>query len=277
MVDEDRDDPEDHDDDTESDDESGAESDEDDRASVPEKERDLIDEAEEITNAASPIGRVRRSTPDADAVAAMAALVGKGDPGDRRKGKKAAKGKPGRKGKEASKSHGGKGAGPRPAPAEPAAERPAPASARPAPATSTGASPAPDASPPHPVMAGLDIFIAAVMILGIWLGLPTRWWPVDVFGSALAMALTASGAALLLRTPWAEKLAWGVGLVTTVVGMTTFTALAFTASTLAGMYGPIGGGGALLLLFIALLFFPYLVVFPAAKVYFLSRGRGGAG
>jgi hypothetical protein len=134
--------------------------------------------------------------------------------------------------------------------------------------TRTGAA---EKGPPHPVMGTLDLMVGALVLIGVWLGLPARWWPMDVAGTVIGLAMTASGVGLLLRLPWGETVGRIVGAVTLVAGLALFTALAFTASYIAGLYGPIGGGGAILLFAATLLLVPYLVVFPAAQLWFLAR------
>ena len=57
----------------------------------------------------------------------------------------------------------------------------------------------------------------------------------------------------------------------TVAGAATVTTLASTAGYLAGLYGPVGRGGALILGVVALLVLPYLVLLPLAQVYVLAR------
>jgi len=123
----------------------------------------------------------------------------------------------------------------------------------------------------HPVLGGIDVFVGLLVLGGIWIALPARWWPVDVFGSALAVALLTSGVALFLGVPWARHVGIIIGVVALSAGAVLVTALAFTASYLSGLYGPVGGGGALLLAAVAVMIVPYLVVFPAAQLFVLLR------
>jgi len=109
------------------------------------------------------------------------------------------------------------------------------------------------------------------MLAGIWLALPARWWPVDVFGSALAALLAVSGAALLRRLPWAPWLGAVAAFLLLVPGLALVTALAVTAGNLAGLYGPVGMGASIILTVAFLLFVPYFIVFPAAQLFFLAR------
>ena len=67
----------------------------------------------------------------------------------------------------------------------------------------------------------------------------------------------------------ATKVAKTVAAVALAVGLLLVAALAYTAGSLRGMYGPVGQGGSVILFVAALLFVPYLVVFPAAQLYAL--------
>lgn len=116
-----------------------------------------------------------------------------------------------------------------------------------------------------------DLIVGLLALGAIWVLLPARWWPVDVFGTLLALAFLGSGFGLIRATPWAERVARVVGVVALACGSTLVTALAITAGWLSGLYGPVGGGGALILAAVAALLVPYLVLFPAAQVFVMLR------
>ena len=123
----------------------------------------------------------------------------------------------------------------------------------------------------HPWMATLDLVTAVLLLGGIWLALPARWWPVDVFGTALGLLLGASGIGLLREAEWSPKVARIAAATSLTVGTLLVVGLAFTAGSISGLYGPVGAGGALLLIAVAALLLPYLVIFPAAQLYFLHQ------
>lgn len=128
-----------------------------------------------------------------------------------------------------------------------------------------------DARPAHPWLVALDALTAALLLGGVWLALPARWWPVDLVGTALGLLFATSAVGLGLRAPWGRtvgRIAAGAGLA---VGLGTVTTLALTASYLAGLYGPVGAGGALILAAVAALVLPYLVALPAAQLLALRR------
>ncbi len=123
------------------------------------------------------------------------------------------------------------------------------------------------------VMGALDVLGAVFMLGCVWIALPARWMPIDAGFTLLAMLLAASGVGLLTQQPWAEKVALYVASLTLVVGLCFVTALGYTVGSLSGLYGPVGMGGATILAIVAALLLPYLIVFPAAQVYFLLPAR----
>lgn len=130
----------------------------------------------------------------------------------------------------------------------------------------------------HVVWGTLDVLVGLLMVLTIWVVLPARWMPVDVIGTIFAIASIAAGAGLVAGAPWARLAALALGGLTLVGGIALVTAVAFTASYLSGVYGPVGKGGAIILLFVALLMVPYFVLLPAAKIVALrQRDAGGVG
>ncbi|HEY4013281.1 MAG TPA: hypothetical protein VGM06_08075 [Polyangiaceae bacterium] len=119
------------------------------------------------------------------------------------------------------------------------------------------------------VIATVDVLTALLVAFGVFVGLPTRWWPVDT-GAVLLMAIDlAAGIGLFAATPWAVRVARIAGLVSLALGLFTVTVLALTASWLSGVYGPVGHGGAIVLGLVALLVFPYLVVAPVVQLLWL--------
>jgi hypothetical protein len=123
---------------------------------------------------------------------------------------------------------------------------------------------------------GIANGIATLLLAaGVFAGLPARFWPVDVGAAALTALLAASGAGLLLRASWAARVARAAALVALAVGLVLVATLALTASYLSGIYGPVGRGGAFILVLVAALALPYLVILPAAQLVWLGpRGKG---
>jgi len=114
-----------------------------------------------------------------------------------------------------------------------------------------------------------DILTALLVAFGTFVALPTRWLPVDAAACVLVALELVSGAGLLLRAPWGPRASSAVAAVALVVGLTVVTTLALTASWLAGVYGAVGSGGAIILTLVAALLLPYLVVLPAVKFAWL--------
>lgn len=123
------------------------------------------------------------------------------------------------------------------------------------------------------VFSALHIVTGAVVVVGVFMGLPVRYAPVDVLAGVLAMALFVSGFGLLARTRWSQRVARAVSWVTLVIGLSVTALLTITASHVAGLYGPIGRGGALIMVLVACLVVPYLVAIPVVGVHVFSRGN----
>ena len=122
------------------------------------------------------------------------------------------------------------------------------------------------------VFGAIDLGAAAVVALGVFAGLPSRWWPIDVGAVVLIVLLGAAGIGLLARTSWAARVARIASIVTLVAGLALIATLAVTASYLSGIYGPVGRGGGIILLLVAALALPYLVALPVSQLYWLGLG-----
>jgi hypothetical protein len=119
------------------------------------------------------------------------------------------------------------------------------------------------------LLAWLEISLALLLLGGVWIALPARWWPVDATGSALAAFLSAGAVGLLLRRRWGRLLSLAANWLMLLGGMAAVTALCFTAAHLWGLYGPVGSGGALLMASVAALVLPYLIGLPALQLVLL--------
>jgi hypothetical protein len=122
------------------------------------------------------------------------------------------------------------------------------------------------------VFGAVDVVTGGVVGVGVFVALPSRWWPVDV-AAAVVMALElAAGFGLLSGAKWAERAARAASAVALAVGLFAVTVLAVTASWLGGVYGPVGKGGAIVLALVAALALPYLVVAPIVELVWLRPG-----
>lgn len=130
---------------------------------------------------------------------------------------------------------------------------------------------------PRRVMGALNVGTALLLLGCIWKALPVRWAPVDVLGTLLALLFLASGVMLWRGQKGSRKVGiWSAGVIL-VSGAILGTALMVTAGTLAGLYGPVGGGGALILGAAFFMMVPYFIVFPASQLYFLLDGPARLG
>lgn len=119
----------------------------------------------------------------------------------------------------------------------------------------------------------VDVFTAALIAVGVFVALPSRWAPVDLAAAALIGVDLAAGVGLLASKPWGPRAARAASGLSLALGLWLVTALAVTASWLSGVYGPVGRGGAVVLGLVAALALPYLVVLPVVRLVWL---RGAA-
>jgi len=118
---------------------------------------------------------------------------------------------------------------------------------------------------------------AALVALGVFAGLPARWWPVDVPAAVLVALEAAAAFGLFSGARWAANAARFGAAVALALGALAVSCLAVTATWLSGVYGAVGRGGAIVLALVAALVLPYLVVLPAAQLLWLgSSGRRAA-
>jgi hypothetical protein len=122
-------------------------------------------------------------------------------------------------------------------------------------------------------VAAMQLVVALLLMIGIWVALPARYAVVDVLGTGVALLYAGAAAGLLSGARWGHSLARVVSYVALGLGALTVTLLAMSAAQLAGLYGPVGSGGALLLGTVALLVLPYLVALPAVQLALLRRGH----
>lgn len=118
-----------------------------------------------------------------------------------------------------------------------------------------------------------NVVIGVLVYAGVFRGLPTRWVPVDAGAVVVVALMASSGVALLADRPGAARLARVAAAVVLVLGMLVFAALVLTASWLAGVYGPVGRGGALIFGLVAAMVLPYTIVIPAAELLWLGPPR----
>jgi hypothetical protein len=116
----------------------------------------------------------------------------------------------------------------------------------------------------------VNLVAAAVVLFAVFAGLPARWWLVDGSAIVLAALLGAAGGGLVTKKPWAARLARAASIAVLAIGLVLIATLALTASYLAGVYGPVGRGGAVILTLGAALAIPYLVLLPAAQLVWLG-------
>ena len=103
--------------------------------------------------------------------------------------------------------------------------------------------------------------------------LPARWMPVDATASILVVLDLAAAAGLLGHARWGPAAARVASIASLAVGLVAVGLLGAAASWLSGVYGPVGAGGAAIMVLAAALAFPYLVVRPCVELVYLGPRR----
>ena len=123
------------------------------------------------------------------------------------------------------------------------------------------------------IFGAFDLLAAAIVAFGVFVGLPVRWWVVDVPAVVAIALLATAGVGLVAKKAWSERVARLASFVVLGLGLVLVATLALTASYLGGIYGPVGKGGAVILVLVAALGLPYLVAFPGAQLLWLGPRR----
>ena len=123
------------------------------------------------------------------------------------------------------------------------------------------------------VFGGVNLASAVLVYLGVFEGLPARWWPIDTAAAVVFLALVAGAVGLFGSARWGRWAARIASAVTLGAGLLLISMTAVSASYLSGIYGPVGRGGALILVLVAAMALPYLVVLPAVQLVWLGSWR----
>ena len=119
------------------------------------------------------------------------------------------------------------------------------------------------------LLALTQFALGATLLCAIWGLLPARWMPIYAPFTLLALAQIAAAVGLWTGRAYGKPLGRVTAWVTMVCGALLCSALLLTLSHLAGLYGPVGAGGAVLMGVIAALVLPYLVLLPALQLSWL--------
>jgi hypothetical protein len=125
------------------------------------------------------------------------------------------------------------------------------------------------------VFGALDLIAAANVAIGVFLGLPARWLPVDVCAGLIVLLLAGAGVGLLRDASWSESLARIASRVVLALALLFFALVCTSISYLYGIYGAVGRGGATLFILIAALAIPYLFALPVTELLWLGPHKTG--
>jgi hypothetical protein len=127
-----------------------------------------------------------------------------------------------------------------------------------------------------PAFALGNLVPALVLGLGCY-ALPLRWWGMDVPVALVVTGLLASSAAALRKPELAPRLLRGAAIALLVLGLGLVAAFGLSVAFLAGVNGPFGAFGMLLMGLVVALVAPYALVYPALQLWWLGRERESGG
>ncbi len=116
-----------------------------------------------------------------------------------------------------------------------------------------------------------NLAVATLLGVGVFLGLPQRWWVVDLPAGLAVVLLFAAGVGLLRPSAWSHAIARSASLFMLVAGGALFAALCLAAAYVWGVHGVLGRGVAIAYVVVVLPVGIWLVLFPAAQLAWLQR------
>jgi hypothetical protein len=116
-----------------------------------------------------------------------------------------------------------------------------------------------------------NALLAVVMLAGVFGGLGTRWWVVDVPSVGVAGLLLLSSFGLARATRWAATALRACALVELCVGLLAIAALGVSAAYFGGVHGELGRSGLMTFILGMTLLLPYLIVYPSVQLLWLHR------
>jgi hypothetical protein len=117
----------------------------------------------------------------------------------------------------------------------------------------------------------LNAVAALVLLVGLFLVVTPRFWVLDVPLTAIALLDLVSGAALLLRLPWARRVLRVAAWVSLVLGLISVSLIVLSMAFLRGIHGDAGVAALAVSGLIVALLVPYIVLLPALELLWLKR------
>jgi hypothetical protein len=116
--------------------------------------------------------------------------------------------------------------------------------------------------------------LAVLVGVGVFAGLPVRYWVVDGSAGALAALLLLSALGLVRKSPWRWRVLRASALCELAIGLCAIAALALGVSYLGGIHNDVGRNALVASLAGSALLFPYLIVYPALQLLWVhARSR----
>jgi hypothetical protein len=116
-----------------------------------------------------------------------------------------------------------------------------------------------------------NLVVALILLGGVFVVVQPRFWGFDVPLALIALLQLSSGAALLLRSPWAARALRVSAWVSLALGLLVISLIVLSMVFLRGILGDYGVAAIAVSGLIVALLVPYLLVLPALELLWLKR------
>lgn len=121
-----------------------------------------------------------------------------------------------------------------------------------------------------------DVFTATLVVVGVFAGLPARWFPIDLGAAVVATLLAVAGVGLLSGRDWARGVARIASFAVLAIALVAIFAIATGIAYLRAIHGPIGKGGSVVFTMVIALVAPYVLILPTIQLLWLGPRRPAA-
>lgn len=123
----------------------------------------------------------------------------------------------------------------------------------------------------------VNTVIAALLGVGVFAGLPDRWFWVDGPTVLVIGVLLASSVALVHRRQWSFGVVRAAAVLVLLVGLGFLGGLTLALGFLSGLIGEVGRAGVIVFALVVALVVPYLVIYPSVLLVWCARSLRTSG
>jgi hypothetical protein len=121
------------------------------------------------------------------------------------------------------------------------------------------------------LFAVTNALIAALLAVGVSVGLPDRWFWVDAPAVLVVVLLLVSSVALVKERHWSFGVVRAAAALVLLVGLGFLGGLTLALAFLSGLIGEVGRAGVVVFALVSALVLPYLVIYPSVLLVWSAR------